>query len=862
MDSIQKIVPINIEDEMKSAYIDYSMSVIISRALPDVRDGLKPVQRRVLYGMNELGLHYNKAHKKSARIVGEVLGKYHPHGDISVYETLVRMAQSWSLRYPLVNGQGNFGSVDGDGAAAMRYTEARLERISQDILADLDKETVDFQNNFDDSLQEPTVLPTKVPNLLVNGATGIAVGMATNMLPHNLAEVADGIIAYIKNPDISVQGLMEYIKAPDFPTGGTIYGLSGVREAYETGRGRVVVRGKAEVEVAANGRESIIVTEIPYQVNKANLVARIAELVNEKKLEGISDLRDESDRTGMRIVIELKKDATANVVLSNLYKYTALQTSYGVNNVCLSGGRPKILNLKALIVEFVKFRLEVIYRRSVYDLNKAQQRAHIVRGLLAALDRLDEVISLIRSSATVDVAKERLMQLDFSPRGGDALDVFLHEFPLENNRLSERQAKEILEMRLQRLTGLERDKLIQEFKDLQALIADLQDIINREERRYEIICQETEEMREKYGDRRRTDITHVDGEISIEDMIENEEVVVTISHLGYIKRTPLVEYRTQARGGRGAKAAETRDADFIEHIFVTQTLNLLLLFTTSGRCYWLNVYEIPKGTKASKGRAIQNLLQMPEEDKIKAYIPIEKLNDQAFLDSHFIMFATRQGIVKKTELAAYSRKRANGIHAIGIREDDELLDVKLTNGNQEILLATLSGKAIRFPESDVRAMGRGASGVKGMTLGEGDETTDDRCVGMVCVDKSDPTITILAVSEKGVGKRTELEEYRVQSRGGKGIKTINITEKTGNLIAIRAVKETDHLMIINKSGLTIRLQVKDLPVSGRATQGVRLINLRGDDAIADMGQIPGEYIDEEEITETTEGGEVTPPTEE
>lgn len=739
--------------------------------------------------------------------------------------------------------------MDGDNAAAMRYTEARFERISHDILADLDKETVDFQLNFDDTLQEPTVMPTRIPNLLANGATGIAVGMATNMLPHNLSEVADGIIAYIENKDISITELMEHIKAPDFPTGGTIYGMSGVREAFETGRGRVVVRAKSEIEVASNGRESIIVTELPYQVNKATLIQRIADLVNEKKVEGISDVRDESD-SNVRIVIDLKKDATANVVLSNLFKQTALQTSYGVNNVCLVGGRPRILNLKQLIEEFVKFRLQVIYRRAVFDLRKANQRAHIIRGLLAALDRLDEVISLIRASANADEAKKGLMAMDFSPRGGDALDTFLRDFPLENNRLSEIQAKEILDMRLQRLTGLERDKLIKEFQELQILIVDLQDIVNREERRYEIVRTETEEVKDKYGDLRRTDIAHVDGEISIADMIENEEVVVTISHLGYIKRTPLVEYRTQARGGRGAKAAETRDEDFIEHIFITQTHNCLLLFTRSGRCYWLNVYEIPKGTKTSKGRAMQNLLQMPEDDKIKAYIPLEKLNDQAFLDSHYIMFCTRQGIVKKTELSAYSRKRANGIHAISIREDDELLDAKLTNGTQHILLASLSGKAIRFPEDDVRSMGRGASGVKGMTLGEGDETTDDAIVGMVCVNEEDKEITILAVSEKGVGKRTELEEYRIQSRGGKGIKTINITEKTGNLIAIRAVKETDHLMIINKSGLTIRLLVKELPISGRATQGVRLINLRGDDEIADLGLIPGEYIEEEEIENT------------
>ncbi|CAA6807623.1 MAG: DNA gyrase subunit A (EC [uncultured Aureispira sp.] len=844
MDSTQKIIPINIEDEMKSAYIDYSMSVIVSRALPDVRDGLKPVHRRVLYGMSQLGLTYAKGHKKSARIVGEVLGKYHPHGDSSVYEAMVRMAQPWSLRYPLVNGQGNFGSIDGDSPAAMRYTEAKLERISNDILADLGKDTVDFQWNFDDTLQEPTVLPTKIPNLLINGASGIAVGMATNMLPHNLTEVINGILAYIENQDITIEELIEHVKAPDFPTGGTIYGTDGVHQALATGRGRVVVRAKTEIEVTKSGKERIIVTEIPYQVNKANLIIKIAELVNSKKVEGISDLRDESDRKGMRIVIELKRDVSPNVVLSKLFKYSPLQSSYGVNNICLVDGRPELLNLKDIIREFVKFRLEVILKRAIFDKAKAEKRAHTLQGLLAALDRLDEIITLIRASKNADEAKEGLMAFDFTPKG-DALESFLGQHPLKGNKLSEEQAKAILEMRLQRLTGLERDKLIGEFDELIVLIADLQDIIDREERRYEIIKEELTEVNNKYGDERRTEITYAEGEISIEDMIENEKVVVTISHLGYIKRTAVSEYRTQTRGGVGANAAKTRDKDFVEHIFVTKTHNYLLLFTSQGRCHWLRVYEIPKGAKASKGRAIQNLLKLHPGDKIKAYIPIENLKDEEFLKSHNLIFATKKGIVKKTDVTAYSRPRTNGVNALTIREDDELIEVKLTDGTNHIILATREGKAIRFHEKDVREMGRTATGVKGIKLGSFENNV---VIGMVCVAE-DGIKTILVVSENGIGKRTVLDAYRPQTRGGKGSKTINVTEKTGALIALKAATDNDDMVIINKSGLTIRLAVKNVPTTGRATQGVKLIDLRKKDAIADVGLIIDGQLEEDEVEE-------------
>ena len=851
--NIDKIVPISIIDEMKTAYIDYSMSVIVSRALPDVRDGLKPVHRRVMYGMNELGVYYNKKHLKSARIVGEVLGKYHPHGDSSVYDTMVRMAQQWSLRYPLVDGQGNFGSVDGDSPAAMRYTEARLSKISDDLLADLDKETVRFQLNFDDTMEEPTVLPTRIPNLLVNGASGIAVGMATNMLPHNLTEVIDGTIEYINNPEISIDDLMQHVKAPDFPTGGAIYGLNGVREAFLTGRGRVVVRGKADVEII-DGRETIIVTEIPYQVNKANLIQKIAELANEKKIEGISDVRDESDRDGMRIVIPLRKDANAKVVLSHLYKYTALQTSYGVNNICLVDGRPRLLNLKELITEFVKFRLEVIVNRSIYDKRKAEEKAHILLGLLAALDRLDEVISRIRASKTTEEAKASLMAMDFTPKG-DSLDAFLQEFPLENNQLSDEQAKAILEMRLQRLTGLERDKIQSEFRDLMAIIADLTDILENEERRKLVCKTELEEVKDKYGDKRRTVIEYAEGEISIEDMIKNERVIVTISHLGYIKRTPMTEYRTQSRGGVGSKAAEKRQEDFMEHLFVSNTHDYLLLFTQQGRCHWIRVYELPEGSKTSKGRAIQNLLQLPESDKIKAYIRLENLNDQEFLNSHYVIFATKHGLVKKTPLEAYSRPRSGGINAISFREDDALIEAKLTKGNSQIILASRAGKAIRFIETDVRSMGRTATGVKGMDIGD---DGSDSLVGMVCVEEGEDTL-ILAVSENGIGKRTDIDEYRIQSRGGKGIKTINVTEKTGQLISIKAVTDNDDLMIINKSGLTIRMAVKELPISGRATQGVKLINIKQGDSIADVSLIVDGQIEEssnpEDSEQPEEGGE-------
>jgi DNA gyrase subunit A len=852
----QKIVPISIVDEMKSAYIDYSMSVIVSRALPDVRDGLKPVHRRVLFGMNELGVFHNKKHLKSARIVGEVLGKYHPHGDSSVYDTMVRMAQQWSLRYMLVDGQGNFGSVDGDSPAAMRYTEARLAKISDDLLADLDKETVKFQLNFDDTLKEPTVLPTRIPNLIVNGASGIAVGMATNMLPHNLTEVINGLIAFIDNEEISIDDLMQFIKAPDFPTGGTIYGLNGVREAYLTGRGRVVVRGKSEIEII-DGRETIIISEIPYQVNKSTLIQKIAELANDKKIDGISDVRDESDRDGMRIVVQLRRDANSNVVLSHLYKYTALQSSFGVNNICLVDGRPRLLNLKELMTEFYKFRLEVITKRSIYDKRKAEERAHILHGLLAALDskdKLDEIIARIRASKTTEEARNSLLDMDFSV-SSNAVDSFLLENPLQGNRLSEEQAKAILEMRLQRLTGLERDKILTEFKELIALIADLTDILESEERRRQVCKDELIEVRDKYGDQRRTDIIYAEGEISIEDMIKNEKVIVTISHLGYIKRTPMSEYRTQSRGGVGAKAADKRNEDFMEHLFDSNTHDYLLLFTQKGRCYWIRVYELPEGNKTSKGRAIQNLLQLGENDKIKAFIRLENLNDKEFLENHFIMFATKHGLVKKTPLEAYSRPRTGGIAAITFREEDELIEAKLTKGNSHILLASKAGKAIRFVETDVRSMGRTATGVKGMDI-EGEK---DELIGMVCVEVGDNKL-ILAVSEKGIGKRTDIDEYRIQTRGGKGIKTINVTEKTGQLISVKAVTDDDDLMIINKSGLTIRMAVKELPISGRATQGVKLINIKSGDSIADVSLIVDgqlEVGDEPEETESTDNVDKT-----
>ncbi len=814
-----RIIPISLEEEMKSAYIDYSMSVIVSRALPDVRDGLKPVHRRVLFGMSGLGLTYNKAHKKSARIVGEVLGKYHPHGDSSVYDTMVRMAQDWSLRYPLVDGQGNFGSMDGDSPAAMRYTEARLRKIADELLTDIDKDTVDFEFNFDDTLKEPTVLPAKFPNLLVNGASGIAVGMATNMLPHNLTEVIDGTVALIDNPEIDVDGLMQYIKAPDFPTGGTIYGMDGV----ETGRGRVVVRGKAEIK-EVNNRERIIINEIPYQVNKANLVAKMAELVNDKKILGISDIRDESDRKGLRIVVEVKRDAMANVVLSQLYKYTPLQTSYGINNVALVNGRPMTLNIKQMLEEFVKFRLEVIVRRTKYDLKKAEERAHILEGLMIALDNLDEVIALIRASKTVEEARTGLM---------------------ERFGLSEIQARAILDMRLQKLTGLERDKIKAEYEEIMALIKKLKEILASEELQRAIIKDELADIREKYGDERRTDINYAGGNIRIEDMIPDEDVVITISHLGYIKRTKTSEFRTQGRGGKGAKASKTRDADFVEHIFSATTHNYLLLFTEQGRCHWLRVYEIPEGSKTSSGRVIQNILSIPKDDKVKAYIKIQDLKDEEFLNNNFIVFCTKRGVIKKTSVEAYSRPRTNGINAITINEGDQLLEVKLTSGSHHILMGTRSGQAIRFPEEKVRAMGRNAAGVRGVTL----NGPDDAVIGLVTIDPETEEKDILVISEKGNGKRSKLDEYRITNRGGKGIKTLQVTERTGGLVTLKAVTEENDLMVINKSGISIRVSVDGLPTLGRATQGVRVITLNKGDEISDVAVLPKDDSEPEDITE-------------
>ncbi len=823
-----KIVPINIEDEMKSAYIDYSMSVIVSRALPDVRDGLKPVHRRVLYGMNELGLTASKAHKKSARIVGEVLGKYHPHGDTSVYDSMVRMAQDWSLRYPLVDGQGNYGSMDGDSPAAMRYTEARLQRISDEILSDINKDTVDFTLNFDDTLEEPSVLPTKVPNLLINGASGIAVGMATNMLPHNLSEVVDGTIATIDDPEISIDGLMEHIKAPDFPTGGTIYGTGGVKEAFETGRGRVVVRGKANIETSGN-KETIIITEIPYQVNKANLVMKIADLVNEEKITGISDVRDESDRNGLRVVVEVKRDAMANVILSKLYKYTPLQSSYGVNNVCLVNGRPMLLNLKQIIEEFIKFRLEVVVRRTQYDLKKAEERAHILEGLIIAIDNLDEVIKIIRGSATVEEAKNSLMS---------TFD------------LSEIQAKAILEMRLQKLVSLEMEKLRNEYDELMIKIADYKDILANEGRQREIIKDELREIKEKYGDERRTDITFADGEISIEDMIPNDEVVISISNLGYVKRTKSSEFKAQGRGGTGSRGSKTKNEDFVEHLFVGNNHNYLLLFTEQGRCFWIRVYEIPEGSKTGTGRVIQNFATIPKDDRVKAYILIKDLEDEDFLDSHNIIFATKKGQIKKTSVRAYSRPRTNGINAITIKEDDQLLEVKLTDGNQEIFLANRSGKAIRFNEKDVREMGRTASGVRGMNIADTDEI-----IGMVTYEEGvDADTTLLTLSENGLGKRSKFSEYRSIKRGGKGVTNLKITEKTGNVAAIKKVSQEDDVMISSKEGIMIRVQTDAISLLGRSTQGVKVINLKNGDQLSDITVIArSEDNDNDEYEGNEEG---------
>ena len=822
----ERIIQINIEDEMKSAYIDYSMSVIVSRALPDVRDGFKPVHRRVLYGMQDLGVYSNRPYKKSARIVGEVLGKYHPHGDSSVYDTMVRMAQPWSLRYPLVDGQGNFGSVDGDSPAAMRYTEARFRKIAEEMLGDLEKETVDFKANFDDSLQEPTVLPTKIPNLLINGAAGIAVGMATNMAPHNLTEVIDGVIAYVDNKDITGEELLQYVKAPDFPTGGIIYGYEGVRDALLTGRGRIVIRGKAEIE-EENGREQIIVTEIPYQVNKAEMIKKIADLVNDKKIEGISDLRDESDRSGMRIVFEIKRDAIANVVLNKLYKFTALQTSFSVNNICLVGGRPRMMALRDLIQEFVEFRHEVVIRRTNFDLRKAEERAHVLEGLIIASDNIDEVIEIIKTSPSPDEARERL-----SVRFG----------------LSEIQTRAIVDMRLRQLTGLEQDKLRAEFDELMKLITDLKDILANEERRMQIIKDELQEMRDKYGDERRSRIEYSASEMRMEDLIADEEVVITISHAGYIKRTNLAEYKVQNRGGMGSKGSATRDQDFLEHLFVATNHNYLLIFTEKGRCFWMRVYEIPEGSKTSKGRAIQNLINIPQDDKVKAYVKVLDLTDKDYVENNFIVMCTKHGVIKKTSLEAYSRPRSNGINAIGIRENDELLEAKLTNGTNEIVLATSSGRAIRFNESTVRPMGRNASGVRGVTL----TSDDDHVIGMICVE--DIFSTILVVSQKGYGKRTFLNDpedkepvYRITNRGGKGVKTLNITDKTGKLLSIQNVFDEDDLMIITKSGVTIRMHIDTIRTMGRAAQGVRLINLKSNAEIAAIARVPRTEDEDEDI---------------
>ncbi|RNL52341.1 DNA gyrase subunit A [Pedobacter jejuensis] len=814
-----KIIQINIEEQMKSAYIDYSMSVIVSRALPDVRDGLKPVHRRVLYGMLDLGVTSNKPHKKSARIVGEVLGKYHPHGDASVYFTMVRMAQDWSLRYPMVDGQGNFGHIDGDSPAAMRYTEARFAKIAEEMLADINKDTVDFQLNFDDTLQEPTVLPAKIPNLLVNGSSGIAVGMATNMAPHNLTEVIDGVVSYIDNRDITIEELMKFVKAPDFPTGGIIYGYNGVKEAFETGRGRIVMRAKAEIENVKD-REVIIVTEIPYQVNKANMVERTAELVNEKKLEGISNIRDESNKDGIRIVYEIKRDANASIVLNNLYKYTALQTSFSVNNIALVKGRPQMLNLKDLIVHFVDHRHDVIVRRTKYELAEAEKRAHILEGYLIALDHLDEVIKLIRASETPDEARVGLM---------------------EQFGLSDIQARAILDMTLRRLTGLERDKIKDEYAELMKTIEHLKSILADEGLRMQIIKDELADIRQRFGDERRTTIVHSAEDMSMEDFIDDEEVVITISHEGYVKRTPATEFRAQGRGGKGSKGSNSRNEDFIEHMLIATNHNYMLFFTEAGRCFWLRVYEIPEGSRTSKGRAIQNIINIPKEEKIKAYIKVKNLKDQEYLENNFIIMCTKKGTIKKTSLEAYSRPRVNGINAININDGDVLLEACLTNGSSEIVMALRSGRAIRFNESTVRPMGRTATGVRGVRLAH----DKDEVVGMIAINN--PEVTVLVVSEKGYGKRTDIEDYRVTNRGGKGVKTINVTEKTGQLVSIKDVTDSEDLMIINRSGIVIRIPVSALRVMGRATQGVRLISLKGDDEIASVTKIDHEEDEEETI---------------
>lgn len=855
-----RIIQVNIEEQMKTAYIDYSMSVIVGRALPDVRDGFKPVHRRVLYAMSELGNSSNKPFKKSARIVGEVMGKYHPHGDSAIYDTLVRMAQEWTMRYTLVDRQGNFGNQDGDPPAAMRYTEARLQRVSEAMLDDIEKETVDFQLNFDDSLEEPTVLPTRIPQLLINGSSGIAVGMATNMMPHNLSEVIDGCVAYVENREISIEDLMNYVKAPDFPTGGVIYGMEGVRQALMTGRGRVVVRGRCNVESKANGREMIVITEVPYQVSRDVLTDRIGRLAIDKIVDGISDVGNQSNKDGTRIVVELKKDAVAQVVINQLYKHTELQTSYGINNVALSKGRPRIMNLRDLISEFIEFRMEVVIRRAKFELRKAEERAHVLEGYLKALDHLDEVIRLIRASRTPDEAKESLIQKSKEEKWYLNQSIFsdlTNELYSQEEGLSDIQAKAILELRLQRLTGMERDKIIDEFNSLIETIKGLKALLASEQLRYDLIKTELLEVKAKFGDERKSEIQYLADEMSIEDLIEDEDVIITISHLGYIKRTSATEYRQQKRGGRGAVGSKTREEDYVEHLFVASTHDTILFFTEKGRCFWMRVYEIPEGEKQGKGRAIQNLIQIPGDDKVKAIINVKNINDKDFVQNHYIVLCTKKGIIKKTTLEDFSRPRANGVNAITIVEGDELLEARMTDGSSEIMMAVRSGRAIRFPEVKVRSTGRGAIGVAGIEV---DDNTDE-VVGMICVNKEDAERTILVVSEKGFGKRTAIEDYRITNRGGKGVKTINVTEKTGRLVGILYVKEVEDLIITCKSGITIRTGIVDIREAGRATQGVKLIRLDDTDEIAAISQIE-EQVDEEVVeikdaTETSDGAATT-----
>ncbi len=824
-----RIIPVNIEEQMKTAYIDYSMSVIVGRALPDVRDGLKPVHRRILFAMNELGLQYNKSYKKSARIVGEVLGKYHPHGDSSVYDAMVRMAQEWSMRYTLVDGQGNFGNQDGDGPAAMRYTEVRMERLTESMLDDIDKETVDFQNNFDDSEREPSVLPARIPQLLINGSSGIAVGMATNMMPHNLSEVIDGCIAYIDNKEITIEELMKYIKAPDFPTAGTIYGMEGIKAGYHFGRGRVVLRGKLTIETKTSGREQIIISEVPYQINRDALTDKIGQLVNNKIIEGIVHVNNESNqKEGTRIVIDLKRDAVANVIVNQLFKFTELQTSYGINNVALVKGRPRTLNLKDLISEFVEFRHEIIVRRAKFELRKAEERAHILKGYLIALDHLDEVIKLIRNSATPDVAKENLINAGWG--------------------LDDIQAKAILELRLQRLTGMEREKIIHEYDELMKLIAHLTELLGNETMRFDLIKKELLEIKDRFGDERRTEITYLDDEVRIEDLIKEEDVVITISHAGYVKRTSASEYRQQRRGGRGAMGSKTREEDYVSHLFVASTHHTLLFFTDKGRCYWLKSYEIPEGDKTSKGRAIQNLMQLQPDDKVRAIIDVANLDDEEFIKNHYIVLCTKKGIIKKTLLQDFSRRRATGVNAINIVEGDELLEAKMTDGNSEIMMAVKSGRAIRFPEAKVRPTGRGAIGVAGIEV----DDEKDEVVGMICVNKDDTSRTVLVVSEKGYGKRTAFDEYRMTNRGGKGVKTINVTEKTGSLVGMLEVTEKEDLMISCKSGVTIRMKMNQISEQGRATQGVKLIRVDDGDEIAAITRLEDSNGDDDEVVEIVE----------